>query len=79
MAHKNQWRSMAVKVITEAIDSSIASGLNREAMIRVINDSYPFGQRKQHPYKVWLDVREELLAKFDSGIEQMSLLEIANE
>jgi len=33
----------------------------RAELIKIVDGYYPFGQRKMHPYKIWLSVRKEFI------------------
>jgi hypothetical protein len=47
------WRERAAPVIAEVIERV---GIDDEVRLRKeLRDAYPFGPRKYHPYKVWLD------------------------
>jgi hypothetical protein len=47
------WRERAKEVICEVIERV---GRNDEKALRAaLREAYPFGMRKYHPYKVWLD------------------------
>lgn len=46
------WRSHAAHAIREVITRV---GLeDQKALRKALRDAYPFGERKYHPYKVWL-------------------------
>lgn len=45
------WRDVARPIIAEVL----AKGGTRQEQNRLLRDAYPFGQRKYHPYKIWLD------------------------
>jgi len=47
------WREKARSVIDQVYrDNPTATP---EQMTKLLRDAYPFGERKYHPYKVWLD------------------------
>jgi hypothetical protein len=31
------------------------SGKDEKEIVKALRDAYPFGPRKHHPYKIWLD------------------------
>lgn len=41
---------------------------------KMIDDSYPFGERKRFPYKMWLKARRELFSKF--GLHDLTKVKI---
>lgn len=58
------WKEKAERVIAEEYRAICASGIaDQKDILRLINTSYPFGQRKYHPYKQWLAARREFIAK----------------
>ncbi len=48
------WRTEAAKVVQAAIATGEARGLTGPALLRHIREAYPFGPRRNHPYKIWL-------------------------
>jgi hypothetical protein len=53
MAELSRWRAIARRVIAKALADN-PQAITREQIGRVISDAYPFGERKNHPYKMWL-------------------------
>ena len=54
------WRELAAPIIAEVI-SSCGTGCDPAFVRKAISASYPFGERKYWPYKVWCDeVRRQL-------------------
>ncbi len=50
---KSQWRAIARPIIADVINDV---GLDDEKKLkRELRDAYPFGERANHPYKIWLD------------------------
>lgn len=45
------WRKTAAPVIAEIL----AKRSDREAEDKLLFDAYPFGERANHPYKIWLN------------------------
>lgn len=58
----SQWREHARDVIEQAIAQAKALKLDEKATRRLISDVYPFGVRKYHPYRIWLDEVKRALA-----------------
>jgi len=48
------WRAEAAKVVQAAIETGEARGLTGPALLRHVRQAYPFGERRNHPYKIWL-------------------------
>ena len=46
------WRDIARPIIEKVIANH--SG-DEKALKKALLDAYPFGERKYHPYKIWLD------------------------
>lgn len=47
------WRGISAGIIFDVIREV---GFDDErALNKALRDAYPFGQRKYHPYKIWLD------------------------
>ena len=49
----SRWRSIAASVIHRVVQETGYSDL--KALRKALQDAYPFGERKYHPYKIWLD------------------------
>ena len=53
------WRSHSAKIIAEVIRETFPnrrkpfSEEEQKALRRTLRDSYPFGERAMHPYKIW--------------------------
>ena len=62
-----------------------------EELRRLINAAYPFGERKYHPYKIWLDAVKEYVglkskqegqpkqAALDLGTSDLPLFDVTEE
>jgi hypothetical protein len=48
----SRWRDYASKIISEVLAKYPEEGPEQRKALR---EAYPFGPRKYHPYKVWLD------------------------
>lgn len=59
----SNWRTIATEVIRDTIDEATAIGLDAATTDKLIESRYPFGYRRQHPYKVWREVKKELVAR----------------
>lgn len=55
------WRDVAREHIQRAIDEAIADGLTGKEIVRRIDAAYPFGERANHPYDMWLSERNVAL------------------
>lgn len=62
---RSHWRRAARAAIQAALEASV--GKEPGERIRAISDAYPFGERKFHPYRIWLSevsrVKMELMGK----------------
>lgn len=47
------WRERAAPIIWRVLDAN--KGKSKEEIDKALFDAYPFGERKYHPYKIWLD------------------------
>lgn len=47
----SRWREIAKPIIAEVL-AKHPPGKERKKALR---EAYPFGERKYHPYKIWLD------------------------
>jgi hypothetical protein len=47
------WRDYARSVIRDVIKDN--EGKSESEIKRALREAYPFGARKYHPYKIWLD------------------------
>lgn len=57
------WRERSIEVIDAVKRAN--PGADRETLRRLVSEAYPFGERRFHPYKVWLGVVRELLGMTD--------------
>lgn len=55
------WRDIAIRTISEALAEAKAHELDNTAALKLVDSRYPFGERKMHPYKIWLQVRKKML------------------
>lgn len=47
------WRDYARPIITQVLKET--KGQDEKAIRKALKEAYPFGERKYHPYKIWLD------------------------
>ena len=73
------WKIKALEVISPILAQhrqSCRDGLmNRSELRRELNKAYPFGQRINHPYKVWCSVVNEAIEDA-FGVEQAEIEEL---
>jgi hypothetical protein len=49
------WRQKSRAVIEAALAEGRAKGLEGKALERHVSDAYPFGERLNWPYQIWLN------------------------
>lgn len=73
------WKTKALEVINPILAQhrqSCRDGLmNRSGLRRELNKVYPFGQRINHPYKVWCAVVNEAVED-TFGVEQAEIAKL---
>ena len=56
MKFESHWRKTSAEIISEVLDKCDWSTPEGEKATRArLREAYPFGERKYHPYKIWLD------------------------
>lgn len=56
MKFESHWRKQAAEVISEVLDQCDWSTPENEKATRArLREAYPFGEKRYHPYKIWLD------------------------
>jgi hypothetical protein len=50
---KSYWREKSRPIIARVIAEN--KGADEQQVHKALSDAYPFGERKYHPYKIWLD------------------------
>lgn len=58
---ESHWRNACAPIIARVIAEN--EGKNENAVRLALRDAYPYGQRKHHPYKIWLDEIARQLGK----------------
>lgn len=53
MSAPSSWRERAAPIIARVLRET--AGQPDGDIKRALRDAYPFGERRYHPYKVWLD------------------------
>ena len=49
---ESRWRNIAAPIIAEVLKRFPQRGKEQDEALKA---AYPFGERKYHPYKIWLD------------------------
>lgn len=51
-----KWRKRANRVICDVVAEAMRENprMSEKELRQRISDAYPFGERKYHPYKIWL-------------------------
>ena len=75
----SHWRQRAREIIAPIFEKH--GRQTTKDFYKEVRDAYPFGERKMHPYKIWLDEINVITGKRKFGIktqkqpqEQMKLL-----
>jgi hypothetical protein len=80
------WKNKALRAIAPILsqyrESCRNGSMNRSQLRRELNKVYPFGQRANHPYRVWCAVVnaaiEDVFGAEQTGIEELPLFEDDN-
>jgi hypothetical protein len=61
----SRWREEAAEVISEVLDmcGPIITPEDEKSVRQRLREAYPFGEKKYHPYKIWLDEIQRQLGK----------------
>lgn len=55
------WREHARPIVWRVIQEN--AGKTEKEIRAALFDAYPYGQRKHHPYKIWLDeIKKQLIS-----------------
>lgn len=57
------WFSRSLEVIAD-VHAALPSDISFEERAKAIREAYPFGERKHHPYKMWLKAQRQYLARY---------------
>lgn len=49
----SHWRTTSAKVIAKVLEET--KGKSEKEIRAALKKAYPFGERRYHPYKIWLD------------------------
>jgi hypothetical protein len=55
------WRAAAEYTVRKALAAALERGYDRKQTQALIRSAYPFGERANYPYKVWLDTVRRML------------------
>ena len=58
------WYDSARDHIAKAA-ASLPADISFEDRVKAIRDAYPWGERRMHPYKMWLKAQRQYLAQFE--------------
>jgi len=80
------WKGKAIRaiipILSQCRESCQNGSINRSQLRRELNKVYPFGQRTNHPYRVWCAVVnaaiEDMFGAEQTGIEELPLFEDDN-
>jgi hypothetical protein len=61
MAQASSWRVKACQVIEQVIKDAPPGA----DLVKLIDEAYPFGDRKYLPYKMWLEERKKVLLRLN--------------
>ncbi len=65
------WRDSARPIIAKVIKEN--RGMPETVIKKALFEAYPFGERRMHPYKIWLDEIKIQTGKKKRGVEKMDL------
>lgn len=57
------WLDSAWRTI-DAVDAALPKDATHEQRQKALFDAYPFGERRYHPYKMWLKAQRQYLSRF---------------
>lgn len=49
----------------DAVHKTLAADVSFADRRKAISDAYPWGERRMHPYKMWLKAQKQYLARHD--------------
>lgn len=50
---ESYWRRRAAPIVAQILRET--KGQSEEKIRKALREAYPFGERRYHPYKIWLD------------------------
>jgi hypothetical protein len=62
------WRDIARPIIAEVLNKNKCA--DEKTVRAVLREAYPFGERKYHPYKIWLSEIQIQLGKRRFGVKK---------
>jgi len=71
---ESHWRNHAAPIIARVIAEN--AGKDENAIKLALREAYPFGQRKYHPYKVWLDEIQVQLGKKPHAMKRIPVAKV---
>jgi hypothetical protein len=66
------WRDHAAPIIKAVVDKYSHDPIMLKAKLR---EAYPYGQRKYHPYKIWLDEIKRQLGTKEIKVKRVDQIE----
>ena len=60
----SEWRQKAIQAISAAHEN-LPENAPFDDRVKALHDAYPFGLRRQYPYKVWLEEQRKYLSRYD--------------
>lgn len=63
MVERGSWLDGAWRVIRE-LDKSLPADMPFDERVKAVKAAYPFGERRYHPYKMWLKAQRQYLCRF---------------
>jgi hypothetical protein len=64
----NTWRDAARPIIRQVLANN--KGKDEKEIRQALREAYPFGERKYHPYKIWLDEIKVQMGKRKFGVKK---------
>lgn len=68
---ESHWRTTSNRVIYQVLKAT--DGQTEREIKKALEDAYPFGERKMHPYKIWLDAIKKCRHDYTLMKKQMEL------
>lgn len=63
MSDGGSWYDEAWRRI-DALHATLPAGISFEDRKKAVSAAYPFGERRMHPYKMWLKAQRKYLARY---------------